>query len=142
MSLLARSRRSGLALLSSAVVLGTAPRAVAAQDTAPQLRSPDGRNVIAVEQRDGRILWSVSRDGRAVLVPSRLGFTFRNGPAIDSGLAIVGEERREHDERFTLPWGEQREVRDVHRELRVRVAERRAPSATRCRSRPPSAPSR
>ncbi len=122
-----RPRCLSIAFLSFAVALGAAPRGLLAQGTVQQLSSPDGRNVIAVDERAGRITWSVSRDGRAVLVPSRLGFTFRNAPAIDSGLAIVGQERREHAERFTLPWGEQREVRDVHRELRVRVAERAAP---------------
>lgn len=85
--------------------------------------SPDGRNVVALEERNGRLTWRVSRDGRPVLLPSRLGFTFRAAPALDSGLAIVGSERREHDAEVTLPWGEVRAFRDTYRELRVHVAE-------------------
>lgn len=89
--------------------------------------SPDGRNEIAVEEGEGRVRWRVSRDGRPVLLASRLGFTFRSAPALDSGLSIVAVERAERDERFTLPWGEVREVHDAHRELRLRVAEGAAP---------------
>lgn len=92
-----------------------------------EVASPDGRNVIAVDAEAGRLRWRVARDGRPVLVPSRLGFTFRQGPPIDSALRVTGEERRAQDERFTLPWGEVREVRDAHRELRLRVAEGRVP---------------
>lgn len=92
--------------------------------------SPDGRNVIAVELRDGGLYYGVTR-GKALLVrPSRLGFAFRNAATLRDSLRLVDSARTSHDETFTLPWGEVRSVRDRHNELRVRVQERNAPNRT------------
>src|SRR5688500_10400384 len=52
--------------------------------------SPDGRNVVVVSVGDdGRLTYAVRRDGRRVLLPSRLGFEFRGMAALDSALRIV-----------------------------------------------------
>lgn len=86
--------------------------------------SPDGRTVVTVAANNGRLVWSATRDERPVVSPSRLGFTFRNAPELGAGVQLVEQARREQDESFTLPWGEVARVRDHHRELRVKVAER------------------
>jgi len=73
--------------------------------------------------REGGLYYSVSRDGRPILLPSRLGFVFRGGDSLYTGLRITGSSRASHDETWTQPWGEVARVRDHHQELRVRVAE-------------------
>jgi alpha-glucosidase len=117
------------AIVALGAVLGTALVAVAAPVAAQEaadirsVTSPDGRNVVEVAAGNDGLFWAVRRDGREVLRPSRLGFTFRDAPDWRNGLAIVNVEHREHDETFPLPWGEVSSVRDQHRELRVRVTE-------------------
>src|SRR6266513_6495953 len=99
----------------------------AAQDRV-RVASPDGRNRVTVEIRDGALLYSVDRDGRAVFLPSRLGIAFQGAPPLRDGLRIAGTTRASHDETWTQPWGEVARVRDHHNELRVSVAETAAPS--------------
>jgi alpha-glucosidase len=100
----------------------------AAQQQEARVASPDGRNRVTVGVRDGGLYYSVTRDGKAILLPSRLGFAFRGGDSLRSALRITGVARDSADETWTQPWGEVARVRDHHNELRVRVAEERAPN--------------
>jgi len=92
-----------------------------------RVASPDGRNQVTVEIRDGALAYSVDRDGRAVLLPSRLGFAFQGAPPLRDSLRIVDTSRTTVHETWTQPWGEVARVRDHHNELRVSVAEVAAP---------------
>src|SRR3954453_16733270 len=89
--------------------------------------SPDGRNRVTLEIRDGRLTYSLARDGRALILPSLLGFEFRGAPALRDGLRITDTTRQSHDEWWTQPWGEVARVRDHHNELAVTVEESAAP---------------
>jgi alpha-glucosidase len=97
-----------------------------AQDTL-RVVSPDGRNQVAAEIRVGRLYYSLHRDGRAVVQPSRLGFEFRGQPPLDRDLQVASTARNSVDETWSQPWGEVREVRDQHNELRISLVEQSAP---------------
>lgn len=88
-----------------------------------RVASPDGRNTVAVEIREGKIYYSVQRNGRAVLLPSQLGFEFRGAQPLRDSLRVVGTATNTVDQTWTQPWGEVARVRDHHHELRVSVAE-------------------
>lgn len=97
---------------------------VAQQSTATlEVASPGRRNRVTLEIRDGKLYWSLARDGRALILPSLLGFEFRGAPPLDRGFAIVDTARATHDETWTQPWGEVARVRDHYNELAVTVAE-------------------
>ncbi|HEX6940590.1 MAG TPA: glycoside hydrolase family 97 protein [Longimicrobiales bacterium] len=89
--------------------------------------SPDGRNEVTVEVRNGRLYYSVKRDGRKIILPSLLGFEFRGAPPLRDGLRITGTARDTVDYTWTQPWGEVEEVRDHHHELRVSLEETAEP---------------
>ena len=113
------------AALTIALAAATAAVDVAlAQET---VASPDGRNQLAVDVEDGALHYTVQRDGRLVILPSRLGFQFREGPPLGANVSITGTSRDTHDETWTQPWGEVAQVRDHYNELRVSVAEAGAP---------------
>lgn len=118
-----------IAAIAALFVIGWAPPS-RAQSPAPArtftVASPDGRIVAALTLADGRLRWSATRDGVAVITPSRLGFTFRGAPPLGDSLELADSSHAESDETFSLPLGEVARVRDQHRELRVRVAERSA----------------
>jgi alpha-glucosidase len=103
-----------------------AATAVSAQEQL-QVTSPDGRNQVTVHVRDGGLFYGVQRDGRNLVLPSRLGFEFRGAPPLRDGLRITGSARATVDETWTQPWGEVARVRDHHNELRVSVEETAAP---------------
>ena len=93
-----------------------------------QVTSPNGRNVVTVETRDGGLYYTLKRDGRDLLLPSRLGFLFKEAPPLRDNLSIVNTSKSTHDETWEQPWGEVTKVRDHHNELRVSVQETAAPS--------------
>jgi len=69
----------------------------------------------------------LDRDGRPVLQPSRLGFEFRDAPPLGDAVRVIDTSTASADETWTQPWGEVREVRDHHNELRVSLEEERPP---------------
>ncbi len=113
--------------LAGAMALGAVLAGPAAAQTEARVASPDGRNEVTVGTREGGLYYSVRRDGESVLLPSRLGFAFRGADSLRSGLRITGTSRATADTTWTQPWGEVARVRDHHNELRVQVAEERAP---------------
>jgi len=93
---------------------------------APSARvtSPDGR--IAVDltsDPDGRPIYSVSRDGKALLAPSHLGFLLADTPKLDRAIAVTQPRTRSIDETWEQPWGERRSIRNHYNELRVTLKE-------------------
>ena len=97
---------------------------------AAQLRvaSPDGRTQVTVETRDGRLYYSVARDGRSLFTPSLLGFEFQGAPPLRDSLRIADSARATYDSTWTQPWGEVARVRDHHNEMSVSVVETAAPN--------------
>src|SRR5213078_1388882 len=118
--------RCSARLLTLTVTCALGARAVADQNRA-QVTSPGGRNRVTVEIRDGALTYSVDRDGRAVFLPSRLGFAFQGAPPLRDSLRMVDTSRATVDETWTQPWGEVARVRDHHNELRITVAEVTSP---------------
>ena len=110
------------------LVLGALLVAAAPLSGQVRVASPDGRNEVAVEIRDGRLNYSLTRDGRALILPSLLGFEFRGVPPLRDGLRIRDTTRQSQDEWWTQPWGEVARVHDHHNELTVAVEETAAPS--------------
>ena len=98
-----------------------------AAEAQTRVASPDGRNQVTVEIREGGLFYRVDRDGRPLLLPSRLGFEFRGAPALRDGLRVTGSTTDSHDETWTQPWGEVARVRDHHNEIAVAVEEAAAP---------------
>jgi alpha-glucosidase len=72
---------------------------------------------------EGRPEYAVSRLGRPVILPSRLGFLLTDGPPLARNFAIAGTAARSVDETWEQPWGERRFVRNHYEELRVTLAE-------------------
>src|SRR3977135_135748 len=99
----------------------------AAQDRV-RVTSPDRRNQVTVEIRDGALTYALDRDGRAVLLPSRLGFAFQRAPPLRDGLRLVDSTRSTAEETWPQPWGEVARVRDQHNEVKVSVAEAAPPA--------------
>ncbi|NNK99412.1 MAG: glycoside hydrolase family 97 protein, partial [Xanthomonadales bacterium] len=82
--------------------------------------SPDGNIVFSISTNDKNwLVYSISHAAEAVVSESRLGLRFRQQKGFDSGLAIQKSERRDNDETWEQPWGEQRLVRNRYNELLV-----------------------
>ena len=111
----------------AALVMTLTATIALAQDSV-SVSSPDGRNRVGVGVREGRLYYTLSRDGRPLITPSMLGFAFKSAPTLRDSLRITGTTRASHDETWTQPWGEVARVRDHHNELRVAVSETAPPA--------------
>jgi alpha-glucosidase len=113
-----------IAALAAALLLAMPARA----DPVAEIASPEG--ILRVEvalDGDGRPEYSVSRLGRPVIVPSRLGFLLTDAPKLERNFELAARSTRGVDETWEQPWGERRFVRNRFNELRVRLTERVAP---------------
>ena len=111
--------------LRAVFLLMAASAATAGSQTPSQFKvaSPDARTEVLVGTAEGRLVYSVRRDGRPLVLPSVLGFEFRGAPMLRDSLRVTGTSRNTYDSTWTQPWGEVAHVRDHQNELRVSVAE-------------------
>ncbi|WP_419321040.1 glycoside hydrolase family 97 protein [Caulobacter sp. ErkDOM-E] len=109
-------------LALAAFLLVAAPSLAA---TSARIASPD--KVLSVEvttDGDGRPSYAVSRLGKPVIAPSRLGFILVDAPKLERNLALAGEATKSFDQTWEQPWGERRFIRNHYNELRVTLAEK------------------
>ena len=100
-----------------------APAAANAQAVATA-SSPNGAVQVSLTlDGDGRAAYAVTRKGKPILSPSKLGFLFTDSPKIDRRLTVTGQETRDFDETWTQPWGEWKSIRNRYRELKVHLKE-------------------
>ena len=93
---------------------------VAAQPKRGQVvASPDGHLKVEVQVKSGVPYYQVTRDGKAVLNPSKLGFLLKEGSSFDGGFRITGTKTDSFDETWTQPWGEVKSIRNHYNSLTV-----------------------
>ena len=108
--------------LGLGLALAAAP--ALAQQAPVTASSPDGAVSVAVTiDGDGRAAYAVTRKGKQIIAPSRLGFLFTDEAKIDRRLTITGQEVRDFDETWTQPWGEWANIRNRYREFKVHLKE-------------------
>jgi hypothetical protein len=91
---------------------------VGAQTGVMNLKSPDGRMEARFELKDGVPYYSLSRDGKAVILPSRMGFTLewrKNDMA--SGFQVNNVHEETFDETWQPVWGEEANIRNHYNEM-------------------------
>ena len=104
----------------------TVPHEPATSDTPPNVllvHSPGGTLTLTFTLVDGVPTYAVQREGRDVVLPSRLGFAFRGAPPLDGNMTVLDHTSRAFDETWTQPWGEVKEIRNHYNELRVDLVE-------------------
>lgn len=121
-------------LISTTALLATVPATAKAQDAAAtpaaaRASSPDG--VLSVEvtvNGEGRADYSVTRLGRTVIAPSRLGFLLTDAPKLERNFTVTADAPTSHDDTWEQPWGERRFIRNRYTQLRVHLTERNTPN--------------
>ena len=102
----------------------------AQDDPAHRQCSPDGRLCFALTTVEGAPTYSVERDGKRVIDPSKFGFMLRGAGKWGSAIALGEAARTNVDETWEQPWGESRLVVNRYNELRVSMTEQRATNRT------------
>jgi alpha-glucosidase len=111
-------------LLAALCALLIAAPALAQDNAVATASSPDGSVVVALTtEGEGRSVYTVTRKGKPIIAPSRLGFLFTDVPKLDRRIAIVGQQVSDFDQTWAQPWGEWASIRNHYRELKVQLRE-------------------
>ena len=88
-----------------------------------EIASPNGRLKCNVELKYGRLVYSIHKDDKIVLRDSRLGMSLKGEEMLRDGLVIVRIHKKNFDETWERPWGEERYVRNNYNELAFYMSE-------------------
>ncbi len=83
--------------------------------------SPNGILQVSFTLENGAPHYSVTRFGREVIKPSKLGFILKNGNSLEGDFTIASSDKQLIDETWTQPWGEKNDIRNHYNELRVNL---------------------
>lgn len=90
-----------------------------------RVSSPDGRLSLAVTLQGGKLYYEVKRDGKPVILPSRMGFKLRGAEDLADGFSIAGCSQSSHSGSWKPVWGEESEIADNHNEMRVSLKQKK-----------------
>ena len=121
-------------LLAAAVLLAACgQKAPTLPADAVVLRSPDGQLELKFAVVDGVPEYALDRAGKAVVLPSRLGYELLDRESLDGGFTLTGTAFDSFDETWEPVWGEEASIRNHYNELLVTL-EQRPESARKAQS--------
>lgn len=82
--------------------------------------SPDGALTLQFSDDDALAQYSLQRNGQAVILPSKLGFTFEKAAPMYRDFTVKEVSRDSHQSQWEQPWGEQRLITNHYNEVVVR----------------------
>jgi len=82
-------------------------------------QSPDGKVELKMAVVDGVPMYSLQREGKDVILPSRLGYRLIGGEDLQTGFAIKDSRKDSFDETWEPVWGEEARIRNHYNELLV-----------------------
>ena len=89
------------------------------QTTSESLRSPDGRMEVTFSLVDGTPYYELKRDGKPVVLASRLGFELEWRDDLAHAFVLKEVERSTFDEVWHPVWGEEANIRNHYNEMLV-----------------------
>ena len=90
---------------------------------ASEVSSPDGSIRVNFELQGTVPTYSVTYQGKPIILPSRLGYDLDRKADLLDGFTLLNEEQSTFDETWTPVWGENREIRNHYNELLVCLAQ-------------------
>ncbi len=96
----------------------------AGKPQATAVSSPDGRIEIMFHLGEtGSLNYAVNYRDKPVILPSSLGFTFKDQPPMSDGFHVVRGRPSSADGSWEMPWGEQRSVSNHYNQLILELRE-------------------
>src|SRR6056297_1954191 len=91
------------------------------------IQSPDGKIEVKLDLKNNQLpKYTVTYEGDTFIKPSSMGFEFLNQPEM-SGFRVVDTRMRSVNKKWTMPWGEQKEVVNHYQEMLVSLQEIKKP---------------
>ena len=118
-----------LLLAALTVLAACGPKAPKMPADAIVLRSPDGQLELKFAVVNGVPEYTLDRNGKAVVLPSRLGFALLDRENLDGGFTLTDSAFDSFDETWEPVWGEEASIRNHYNELFVTLEQK--PEAAR-----------
>ena len=118
-----------LLLAALSVLAACGPKAPKMPADAIVLRSPDGQLELKFAVVNGVPEYTLDRAGKAVVLPSRLGYTLLDRESLDGGFTLTDSAFNSFDETWEPVWGEEASIRNHYNELLVTLEQK--PEAAR-----------
>jgi hypothetical protein len=117
------------AALVVAITLGTINSGcVLAMKEFTEVKSPDQRLDVKITLRKGVAYYEVAYDGTTIILPSHLGFVFRNEKPLIGNLVADEALSTSFDETWKPAWGQTSQIRNHYNELTLRLIEELPPN--------------
>ena len=114
-----------LFLAAVLLVAACGPKAPKMPADAVVLRSPDGQLELKFAVVDGVPEYALDRAGKAVVLPSRLGYDLLDAKEdLDGGFTLTGTSFGSLDETWEPVWGEEASIRNNYNELLVTLEQK------------------
>lgn len=84
-------------------------------------QSPNGQNVIQFELSNGKPVYSIERNGQAIINTSSLGFILSDEDFLDSDYIIESTQTHSKDTTWHPIWGETNTIREHYNALLIRL---------------------
>jgi hypothetical protein len=118
-----------LLLAALSVLAACGPKAPKMPADAIVLRSPDGQLELKFAVVNGVPEYTLDRNGKAVVLPSRLGYALLDQDNLDGGFTLTDSAFNSFDETWEPVWGEEASIRNHYNELFVTLEQK--PQAAR-----------
>ena len=109
-------------VLTGVLLFSCSPAKAVVAGAAREVRSPDGRIAITIHT-DAPLGYSITVDGKPVLVRSRLGLELAGNVKLGEQPLVQSEERKSADTHWENQFGKNRDVRDHYNELTLSLKE-------------------
>ena len=89
------------------------------------INSPDFKlQLIFNMEKDGKPVYTLSMNGKPVLLESSLGFTLDDRAPFDSNFILLDKKIESFNETWEQPWGEEKTIENKYQELKVFLREK------------------
>ena len=109
-------KQSKIILFAIALVFAFGWQNVYGQET---LTSPDGKLELQFEVKDGLPYYALNREGKPVVLPSKMGFTLEWRDDLAHAFVLKDVVRSTFDETWEPVWGEEAQIRNHYNEMLV-----------------------
>ncbi len=92
------------------------------------LYSPNKAIRCKIVLESGKISYSVYKDDKLIIKPSRLGFFICGEKPLGENLKLIREQRKKHQEIIEMPWGEDRYIDNNYNESAFYLSEKKDPN--------------
>ena len=83
------------------------------------LKSPDGKLELKFEVKEGVPYYSLDREGKSVVLPSKMGFTLEWRDDLAHAFVLKDNKYESFDETWEPVWGEEAQIRNHYNEMLV-----------------------